>query len=60
MTFHRAYELTIELSLLAVDAGIEAMPYWDVSADAVGGKYHPNGTDPDNYIFSDKFFGSCE
>ena len=60
MTFHRGFLLTIELSLLAIDPSIEALPYWDMTLDAVGGKYHPDGEDPENYIFSDKFFGSCE
>lgn len=55
MTFHRLILLKTELALLAVDPGIEALPYWDMAADSVGGKYYQ---DVDKYIFSDKYFGS--
>mmetsp|Transcript_4044 Transcript_4044/g.5581 ORF Transcript_4044/g.5581 Transcript_4044/m.5581 type:complete len:551 (-) Transcript_4044:60-1712(-) len=55
MTFHRALLLKYELALLAVDPKIEAMPYWHIAFDSVDGKYR---NDPDNYIFTDKFFGS--
>ncbi|CAE7598404.1 unnamed protein product [Symbiodinium natans] len=55
MTFHRALLLKYELALLAVDPSIEAMPYWNMAYDAVGGKYR---NDPAKYIFTNNFFGS--
>lgn len=55
MTFHRLLLLKMELALLAVDPSIEALPYWDISLDSVGGKYYK---DPETWIFSDNFFGS--
>mmetsp|Transcript_6769 Transcript_6769/g.11923 ORF Transcript_6769/g.11923 Transcript_6769/m.11923 type:complete len:569 (-) Transcript_6769:3135-4841(-) len=60
MTFHRALLLKYERALLAVDPSIKAMPYWDISLDALDedgnpGKYRNN---PDKYIFTDKYFGS--
>lgn len=55
MTYHRLLLLRMEKALLSVDPSIEAMPWWDLAADSVGGKYYKDG---DNYIFSDKYFGS--
>jgi len=55
MTFHRALLLKYERSLLAVDPEIEAMPYWNMAFDAVGGKYRDDLT---KYIFTDLYFGS--
>eukprot|EP00008_Paramoeba_atlantica_P007787 CAMPEP_0201488550 /NCGR_PEP_ID=MMETSP0151_2-20130828/18868_1 /ASSEMBLY_ACC=CAM_ASM_000257 /TAXON_ID=200890 /ORGANISM="Paramoeba atlantica, Strain 621/1 / CCAP 1560/9" /LENGTH=475 /DNA_ID=CAMNT_0047873865 /DNA_START=169 /DNA_END=1596 /DNA_ORIENTATION=- len=57
MTFHRLYVLKWELSLLSVDPTIEAMPYWDISADSSNGKYR---NDPDKYIFTENYFGSYQ
>jgi hypothetical protein len=54
-TFHRLQLLRYELALLAVDPQIEAMPYWSVANDAIGGRFHD---DPERYIFSEHFFGS--
>lgn len=53
--FHRAMLLLFENSLIAIDPEIEAMPYWNVAYDALGGRYR---NDPRQYIFSDAFFGS--
>jgi len=55
MTFHRAFLLKYELSLLAVDASIGAMPYWNVANDAVNGIYR---NDPSKYIYTDTYFGN--
>lgn len=40
--------------MLAVDPTIEALPYWDYSEDTKSGKYF----ETEDYIFSDKYFGS--
>lgn len=55
ITWHRAYLLMAENSLLSVDPGVLAMPYWDFSLDSAGGKYED---DPEKSIFSKNFFGS--
>jgi hypothetical protein len=55
ITWHRAYLLMIENSLLAVDPSVLAMPYWDFSLDSAGGKFE---LDPERSIFSSNFFGS--
>jgi len=55
MTFHRAFLLKYELSLLAVDASIGALPYWNVANDAAHGAYR---NDPSKYIYTDKYFGN--
>ena len=56
--------LRIELSLLAIcdeefnnacKDGHLGVPYWDVAKDGLGGEYHD---DPENSIFSSKYFGS--
>jgi hypothetical protein len=60
MTFHRAYLLLIENSLRAIDEEILALPYWDMALDSQNGMYNPrnpNATDPDQYIFTDKYIG---
>jgi len=57
MTFHRLVLLKYELALLAVDSSIEAMPYWNMAFDAVGGKYYQ---DPAKSIFTDKYIGSYQ
>jgi hypothetical protein len=64
ITFHTAYMLRIELSLLAVcnvefdNACKEAnlgIPYWDVAKDGVGQEYYG---DPEKGIFTSNYFGS--
>ena len=55
MTFHRAFLLKYERSLLSVDPTIGALPYWNVAFDAVHGKYRNN---PAKYIFTSNFFGN--
>ena len=55
MTFHRAWLLKLELALLSVDPMIEALPYWNMALDAVGGLYHG---DKEKSIFSDQYFGA--
>jgi hypothetical protein len=60
MTFHRAFLKVIENSLRAIDEEILAMPYWNMALDSETGIYNPtnpDATDPDEYIFSDKYFG---
>lgn len=53
--FHRSWLLRLERALLAVDPGIESLPYWNIALDAYpDGKYRD---DPDKYIFTDKYFG---
>jgi len=54
MTFHIAFLLQYERSLMSIDPLIEALPYWDMTYDAVDGAYRD---DPDLYIFTDKYFG---
>ena len=64
MTFHRAFVLTIEKSLLAANTSITAMPYWNPALDAFPfGKYNPDNkenTEEDRakYIFTDKYIGA--
>lgn len=55
MTFHRAFLLKVELALLSVDSGIGALPYWDMSLDAVDGDYYK---DAEKSIFSPSYFGA--
>jgi hypothetical protein len=52
LTFHRALELAIENSLIAVDPSIEGLPYWGYNEDFATGEPR-NST-----IWTDKFFGS--
>ncbi len=42
MTFHRAFLLELELSLLTVAPELKALPYWDITLDNRGptGKYY--------------------
>lgn len=54
MTFHRAFLLRYENSMLAVDPSIGAMPYWDYSKDTQTGECF----EEECYIFSDNYFGS--
>merc|ERR1712224_965587 len=54
MTF-RLVLLKYEMALLSVDPTIEAMPYWNMALDAVGGKFYQ---DPEKSIFTDKYIGS--
>lgn len=53
--FHKAMLLAFENALLAIDQSIEAIPYWNIQLDAINGTYRH---DPNNYIFSENFFGS--
>lgn len=54
-TYHRAFLLLFEKSLLAVDPEIGALPYWDVALDSQnGGRYYQV---EGQYIFSDDHFG---
>ena len=64
ITFHIAYMLRIELSLLAIcnvefDNACEkenlGVPYWDVAKDGLGGEYYG---DPEKGIFTSNYFGS--
>lgn len=57
-TFHIAFMLRIEKSLLAISEGegfdIEALPYWDPSKDSINGTHR---NDPEKWIFGVNFFG---
>lgn len=56
MIFHRTWLLRFERALLAVDPGIQALPYWDIAFDSYPhGKYRP---DPEKYIFTSEYFGA--
>ena len=46
MTWHAAFVLEFENSLLAIDGSIKALPYWDAT------KTTPS-------VFTDKYFGSA-
>jgi hypothetical protein len=51
LTFHRALELWIENSLVAIDPSIEGLPYWDYNIDF-------NTSNPrDSIMWSDDWFG---
>jgi hypothetical protein len=52
LTFHRALELQIENSLLAVDPSIEGLPYWGYNKDFASGKPR------ESPVWSAEFFGS--
>jgi hypothetical protein len=52
LTFHRALELAIENSLIAVDPSIEGLPYWGYNEDFATGEPR------NSMIWTDKFFGS--
>jgi len=52
LTFHRALELAIESSLIAVDPSIEGLPYWGYNEDFASGKPR------ESVVWTDKFFGS--
>jgi hypothetical protein len=52
LTFHRALELQIENSLLAVDPSIEGLPYWSYTPDFETGKPR------ESEVWTDAFFGS--
>jgi hypothetical protein len=54
LTFHRAWLLQLEQSLLAVNPSLGALPYWHMPLDQPGGRYH--GTS--RYIFSQRYAGS--
>lgn len=52
LTFHRALELQIENSLLAVDPSIEGLPYWSSGPDFETGKPR------ESEVWTNAFFGS--
>jgi len=53
-TYHRAFTLQFELSLMSIDPTIAALPYWDYNIEA-------NMTDPrTSQIWSAGWFGSSE
>ncbi|KAL4430833.1 hypothetical protein ABPG75_006089 [Micractinium tetrahymenae] len=56
MTFHRAFLLEMEQSLLAVAPALKALPYWDITLDNPGGKYY--GTP--KAIFGNKYLGGSD
>lgn len=39
-TFHRAYLLELEETVLSIAPGVKALPYWDMALDFPGGRYH--------------------
>ena len=54
-TYHRAFNLLMERSLLSVDPGIEALPYWDYNLDLE--RY----ADPrDSEVWTASYFGENE
>jgi hypothetical protein len=55
MTFHRAFSLMYENSILAIKPNLSGLPYWDSALDS-----YKNGTyfNTSNYFFSPKFAGS--
>lgn len=50
--YHRAWLIQLENSLLSIDKGIAALPYWDKALDT-----DPH-SDSSKNIFSDEYFGS--
>eukprot|EP00930_Biecheleria_cincta_P066300 TRINITY_DN5238_c1_g2_i1.p1 TRINITY_DN5238_c1_g2~~TRINITY_DN5238_c1_g2_i1.p1 ORF type:complete len:693 (+),score=94.90 TRINITY_DN5238_c1_g2_i1:43-2121(+) len=56
-TFHAAFVLEFELSLLAIDPDIGALPYWDGVSDVLTNSYFGSatGTGSDNVVNDGKF-----
>lgn len=55
ISFHRGLLMQMENALLAIDDGIEALPYWNMAFDSSTGRYR---NDPEKYIFGKNYFGS--
>ncbi|KAI9023181.1 hypothetical protein DFJ74DRAFT_668055 [Hyaloraphidium curvatum] len=56
MTFHRAWLLELERSLLAVAPAMRALPYLDITADLKGGRYFRTS----RWVFSNRYAGSID